>query len=1081
MFKCLFNAKGKLNSNIQLITQRFNIGVFNQNLLMYNFSSQGRRDYTGKKNLNKSREFSRDTRNSNYKIGSRDFKGNSNYSNENKFFKEKNFYSNKQKSYNSPKSGQSKNKESYQPEISQSIDFNISAVKTNKPNPFDIRLDPSDMITQEEIINIHRVIDNPDEVIKLSENDIHSALKKTGKLPESDLKEIIERFKNNTSNKIEDNLLSLVHQEIEYFILPKLKLCLNKSLVEICRTGKLNPTIFKKHEIFWVSLQKEILTRVETLSNDQITEIIQSFSKCQITPKIKFFEEIEDTVLDSPAKFLLSQNEKIFYAFSAQKKGSTGFLKTICRRYFRHKNLLDGSKLARFISELNSHSNSIKGNFGHTAEMEEIVKKEIESGNIKFEQLITIAHYLFKDNIGSNDLQRLIENSIVEKFENRIDVEMSSVIKLIKCLSNYYIKNEIICYKVKNYLEGYMNGYINREKNQNEEELSQISQITQDTQYAQDSELIQDAPSQTNINLIFNQEYTKLITNLNSIIWSLSKNKTFLELTKNDEFKYFYSRLKENFIRNIDYFNVREFTFSLEGIIQLLSIGKTSQIQKDVIFTQDECYTISQKLRNLDLSNITNHDTIKLLKILSQNENLLTDVESFNSLTSNAVKNFNSASYQDLIDFIDVIYNFPIKFNQYFIEEKQTNTPLSEYFEKRISLIIPNMDILYFCKLLNLISRPILLHLFSKEFCNNIFNILQSRLNEIPKEHFPEVLATCTNLKLTSQVENLLEILEDLSNFEDLNTCFNQPHEYFNLLWSMLSIYYRRDWILKLNQKQSNLIEKYIQSFTLENKNISAEITENIKIDYFISNYLEKKLNINSILNQNLMNREINFYKYLQTIYLSYLYIRENLNLDNKSNKDFLEKINSHLFKISPKFDLNCRSNYISLDPASKCDKSILEDFNKELTDFFRPKPNATIYQNFIDEFLNVVNILINFEHPENLSNQYEVIGIDTKIFGLVYLNKFYKNIDEKSVLSIYDNRFKILKEVFNFEVKIIENWGEMTTQENKQKYFRDIFGFDFSDEENIKIQINKKNKSEEKSKEMKKPRFNLAKSIKSN
>jgi hypothetical protein len=1080
MFKCLFNAKGKINCNLQVITQRFNTGIvnFNWNVPLCNFSSQGRRDYTGNKN-NKSRDFSRDNRKSDSYKGSRDFKGNSKSAKNNKFSKDNKFSSNKKNSYNSTKiSSQNSYTGSYPTESSNSRDINISAVKTIKENPFDIKLDSSELITQEERINIHRVIDNPDEVVKLSENDIHAALRKTGRLPESDLKEIIERYKNNDSNNQGgdknssiSNLsnVSLLQQEVEKYILPKLNLCLNKSLVEICRTGKQNPTLFKKHEKFWVSLQKEIITRVETLSNDQITDIIQSFSKCEITPKIKFFEEIEDTVLDSPAKFLLSQNEKIFYAFSAQKKGSTGFLKTIARRYFRHKNLLDGTKLAKFISELNSHANSIKGNFGHTAEMEEIIKKEIESGNIKFEQLITIAHYLFTDNIGSNDLQRLIETSIVEKFENRIDVEMSSVIKLVRCLSNHYIKNEIICEKVKNYLEGYMNGYISKEENQNEEDDIQDSQDSQDT------------PSQ-NLNLIFNQEYTKLITNLNTIIWSLSKNKTFLELAKKDEFKYFYSRLKDNFIRNIDYFNAREFTFSLEGIINLLSSEKNSQLQKDLIFTSEECYTISQKLKNLDYSNITNHDTIKLLKILSQNENLLTDVESFNNLISNAVKNFNSASYQDLIDFIDVIYNFPISFNQHLVEEKQTS--LSEFFEKRISPIVPKMDIIYFSKLVNLLSRPVILNLFSREFSQNIFNILQSRLNEIPKEHFPEVLATCTKLKLTSQVENLIEILEDLSNFEDLKTCFNKPQEYLKLLWSMLSLYHRKDWVLKFNQKQSNLIEKFIQSFTI--KNNSGEKIDNNKLDsinpdYFVENFLKKDLDINFFLNQNLMNREDNYYKILQIVYLSYLYNKEYLNLDPVISKEFLEKINTHLFTISTKFDLNSRSNYISLDPASKCDKLILEDFNQEITEFFKPKPNATIYPNFIDEFLNAVNIVINFELPQNLSKQYEVIGIDTNIFALVIMNKFYKTVDEKSVMSIYDNRFRILKDVFNFEVKIIEDWGEMNTQEDKQKYLKNMFGFDFTDEENIKIQINKKNSNEEKSKEMKKPRFNLAKSIKLN
>jgi hypothetical protein len=886
---------------------------------------------------------------------------------------------------------------------------------------------------------VRRIISEPEEPVKLSENEIHRALMKSGKLPEITIKEILKKHTTETKSPEDTKILSY---EINKFLLPKLGMCLNKSLLEIAKIGKNNSEIFKKNEEFWTGLEEEILNRIDTLSNEQIVEILSAYTKAPLQnfKSIEIFEKMEEIINESPVKFLPSQIENLFYSYCSVRRGSTTLLKNISRKFFKHASLMESTRLAKFISTLNSHPNSIKGNFGLMPEFEKLVSENLN--NLNFDRVVDLSHYLFTENIGSNDLHRKIEKSLIEKFENlKInDIEMSHVVKLVKSLTNYYIKNEKICEKIKNYIEVYLNAYL--KKDDIEEQLSTI-------------------------NIFFDQQYTKLVSNLNLFIHCFSKNQMFLNYAHREDFSYFYQRLKQVFINNISFYNLRELTFSLDGLLKLSQKNNPNES----CFTFEQTEIINNKIKSFDSIN-SHYEVVKLLKIMVQNENLLNNIESFNLLVNYINENFEFFTYGEMIESIDILSNFPHKFAEVFPE----NNNKLKIFENKLNEILAAIQIYNLCKIIEFISKPF--KIFSDEFIEKVINIFNMRINEVPKDCFSDVFRSCTQLKLSYTVETLLKILEDLSNFENINSIFNSNQEILNLLWTMLSIQLRSKWSIKIDQKESILIEKIIQNYFFD-RSINPEIDISNKdqlLEFFFEKFLGEKMQISKFLTLNLKNREQNFYVYLQINFLSFFYLKDYFNLNNYESKILQEKIMNNLYNISKSFNLNCRSNFISLDPASKCDKDILNDLKNQLLIFFKPKPNAELIENFLDEFLNPINILVNFVLPE-LNDDTKVIGVDSKIFAVCLINQYYYFND--SLLTIYENRVKIIEEIFKFEPILIseDKWTHMKDNE-KQDYLKELFGINFENDENVKIHLSKK--LSENLPEKKIPKFKLAKDLKS-
>lgn len=165
--------------------------------------------------------------------------------------------------------------------------LDISAVKATATNAFTKNVKYELESNENKIIR--NIIENPDRQIQVNERDIHKAIKVAGSLPEDEFKSMIE----SGEYRIDKYLSSL-------------STYLNISLVEICRTAKNSP-VLRKDKRFWQEMEKELELRKNSLSNEQITDVITFFAKAEVRD-LKFFKDFEEVVIESEITFIV-----IFY------------------------------------------------------------------------------------------------------------------------------------------------------------------------------------------------------------------------------------------------------------------------------------------------------------------------------------------------------------------------------------------------------------------------------------------------------------------------------------------------------------------------------------------------------------------------------------------------------------------------------------------------------------------------------------------------------------------------------------------------------------------------------------------------
>jgi hypothetical protein len=662
-------------------------------------------------------------------------------------------------------------------------------------------------------------------------------------------------------------------------------------------------------------------------------------------------------------------------------------------------------------------------------DFEEHLMKELNSPNgLKFDALLKVSEYIFGENLCSNDTQAALEKAIINKFEKKVTTDISKIIKLFKSLANYYIKDKDLCYKLKNYIETYLNGYIGKETNPED---------AQNTENFEKSDK-KDLTIVKTINLDFSEAYYKVVTNLNFLIWGVAKNETFLKLSQKDpEFVYFFNRLKEIFIRNLEFYNERETTFTINGLIKM-----------KVEFTPEEIINVNKKI--CELKNYVPHDSVMMLKNLFVNK--LGTKESILHLITVSYKNFEQLTYSELIDFIDILDTIPEIFNTLINFDKVS------FFEKRLIEILPKVEIKAFCKAIKLTYK--LNSLLSKHFIEKLKEVFNSRVNEIPKELFSDVLFSLVNIKYTDGVLKMFDILEDLSNFEKLEEVFKSPIENLNLLWACLTV---------TSQDIGNSVQKKFINKLVENYLDYQGDTEGF-VDKLFGKFIIKDF-VYKTDDYPIYEYELNIIKYIQAIYMSAEYLISKYQV----NKIIYEKLNNKLSLINTLVSTAQTANLVNHDAASHCDKQILEELQTELLNFFRRKANASIYPNFIDSAFSLLNIVIVFELPKLGKNEY-ITGIDAKNFGIVLLGSKYFN-SEKNILAIYENRFRLLKDVFNWDIIQITE-GEWVKAGNRQKFLSEKFGFDFIKDENLIIQIKQGNEDILQIENAKKPKYDFTKKL---
>ncbi len=507
--------------------------------------------------------------------------------------------------------------------------------------------------------------------------------------------------------------------------------------------------------------------------------------------------------------------------------------------------ILDSWRLVKFITDLHNHPHSIKGDFGHIKELENLIVKDIEQRRVKFDDLVNIANCIFTHNLCSNKIQSLVENELINTISdfNRIDFDIGKFIKLIKSLKGYYIKNEELCDSIKNILETYLNAYLkdqeeiisqnqkhkeytkkysskenidnsliqtsNRKissekkilKKLNKEENMDDSNkygekskslfnnrkkdcIIEDMDNEEDPEIIVEKVDEKEledfnlksksqkiktINYEFMEKYNKIITNISVIFWSLSNNEKFNSLKNNrDDYKYFFSRIKDITIKNIEFYNEREITFILKALYDL-----------NIPLLKSENKNFTKKISKLE--NFTLHDRITLLELFLYNE-IEESLDLIIKFIEKINKNFKNLTYSDMIRFLDLTDLIPNLISKFLLEN---NSEKVNFIEKRFNTIIQNREIDKLCKLFSLTGK--LHEYFNEGFLININNILYNRINEIPKEYFCKILFNSINFSSYSISIKLFDILEDLSNFENIKEIFLNFEDLNYLLWASLN------------------------------------------------------------------------------------------------------------------------------------------------------------------------------------------------------------------------------------------------------------------------------------------------------
>lgn len=421
------------------------------------------------------------------------------------------------------------------------------------------------------------------------------------------------------------------------------------------------------------------------------------------------------------------------------------------------------------------------------------------------------------------------------------------------------------------------------------------------------------------INYEFMERYNKIITNISVIFWSLSKNEKFKSLKNTrEDYKYFFESMKEMTLKNLEFYNEREVTFILKAFRDL-EIPLTNSQNKNFI----------KKISALE--NFTLHDRIVLLGLFLKND-MGGSLELILKFIDKVKQSFNSLTYSDLIEFLELLNSVPNLFGKIV---KENNNEKIAFIEKRFTPILNSIEIEKFCKLFLIAGNFQVL--FSESFLKILNKNLLSRINEIQKEYFCSVMQHTVNLSGNNAAAKLLDILEDLSHFENIKENFVKFEDLNNLLWACLSFskvqvnqmleengenegLLNAALALKLNNFSKNLVASLIGidnifkfeeagkiKLLLDNNNNNKNDSGNAKGDDNENKELKEKIEDNQNLNKQLIKEIANknengnievilasAYKNLNAKLL--LFIEQSFNLDafakefesNSKNKSFL-------------------------------------------------------------------------------------------------------------------------------------------------------------------------------------------------
>lgn len=501
--------------------------------------------------------------------------------------------------------------------------------------------------------SLNKIIENPNIQVKLEEQDIYNSLKRQGMLPEDQIKSMIAKSQEFTEADFKSECLSFVNENIKNF--------LNISIVEICRMTSKNEYFQTKFPEFWERVADEIDERIESSwTNQQIVDITNYLSRVSFPTKKEFFRLMEDTILDTPLPFTPYHYQDLMHSFLDCGLGSAPYLKLTSDQIIKHISLFSLYNVANLTSRLNSHPNTIGGNFGFNKVLE---SKILEEGhNLKFIELLRVSGVVYKQNLLENKVKYHLEDLIAERLKLNINVELGSLLRFIREIYRYeHFKNSVLMAEILNYICYAFVDY-NSSLNLIHEVINPVIGNSEDkntdVKYYECIEdikvfLLKYSPEILETNksikkgLVNCIKVDETIDRIPDILTLLLANKFGMKAAVQDQSAEGISMLINLFFMNTPRYKSREIVFTLDRIIRFISIkgrlgtgienldslttsesdiitGDLSEFEKSSMKSESllkiseiEFDKIKRSMQSIERSNLTKHELVLLFRSIA--------------------------------------------------------------------------------------------------------------------------------------------------------------------------------------------------------------------------------------------------------------------------------------------------------------------------------------------------------------------------------------------------------------------------------------------------------------------------------
>ena len=194
----------------------------------------------------------------------------------------------------------------------------------------------------------------------------------------------------------------------------------------------------KKSEI-WDHIELEVMKRSSKFNNQQLADVLTSFALAGRGSE-KFFNSIEETIVDSPIMFEENHLYKFMKAYTQLGYGGPTLYAYLSKMFIRNIDNLSITRMAEIWHLFSKSKNAIKAGFGFYHEGEKQIKAKMANNSLTFENGTRVVENLFKGNIGSTDFQVQIEEYLDKRIEHE---KVPQLIELATAIHDpsYIIKN----------------------------------------------------------------------------------------------------------------------------------------------------------------------------------------------------------------------------------------------------------------------------------------------------------------------------------------------------------------------------------------------------------------------------------------------------------------------------------------------------------------------------------------------------------------------------------------------------------------------------------------------------------------